>query len=98
MERHCQNALGVAKYLQEHSKVDWVNYPGLPSHPSYELARKYMPKGQGALIGFGIKGGRAAGRTFIDSPEAVLAPGEHRRREVAGDPPGYHHPLAADAR
>jgi len=67
LDRHCQNALGVSKYLSEHSKIEWVNYPGLPSHPSYELARKYMPKGQGALVGFGIKGGHAAGRTFIDS-------------------------------
>lgn len=67
LDRHCQNALGVARFLSEHPKVDWVNYPGLPSHPSYELAQKYLPKGQGALIGFGIKGGKAAGRKFIDS-------------------------------
>jgi O-acetylhomoserine (thiol)-lyase len=67
MDRHCQNALAVARFLNEHPKVDWVNYPGLPSHPSYELAQKYMPKGQGALIGFGIKGGKQAGRTFIDN-------------------------------
>jgi O-acetylhomoserine (thiol)-lyase len=67
MERHSSNALAVAKYLKEHSKVSWVNYPGLPEHPTYALAQKYMPKGQSGLLGFGIKGGRAAGATFIDS-------------------------------
>jgi O-acetylhomoserine (thiol)-lyase len=67
MDRHCANAKAIAQFLSEHSKVEWVNYPGLPSHPSYELARRYLPRGQGGLIGFGIKGGRAAGRTFIDN-------------------------------
>lgn len=67
MERHSQNALAVANYLNEHAKVSWVSYPGLPSHPTYELAKKYLPKGQSGILGFGIKGGRAAGRTFIDN-------------------------------
>jgi O-acetylhomoserine (thiol)-lyase len=67
MERHSQNALGVARYLGEHARVAWVNYPGLPSHPSYELAQKYLPKGQSGILGFGLKGGREAGRKFIDS-------------------------------
>jgi O-acetylhomoserine (thiol)-lyase len=67
MERHSQNALGVARYLQEHAKVAWVNYPGLPDHPTYALAQKYLPKGQSGILGFGITGGRAAGRTFIDN-------------------------------
>jgi O-acetylhomoserine (thiol)-lyase len=67
MERHSSNALAVARYLSEHAKVAWVNYPGLPSHPSYELAKKYLPKGQSGILGFGITGGRAAGKTFIDS-------------------------------
>ncbi len=67
MERHSQNALAVAKYLKEHSKVSWVNYPGLPDHPTYALAQKYLPKGQSALLGFGIKGGRDAGRSFINN-------------------------------
>jgi len=67
MERHCSNALAVAQFLQEHGKVDWVNYPGLPDHESYALAQRYMPKGQGGLIGFGIKGGKEAGRKFIDN-------------------------------
>lgn len=67
MERHSQNALAVAKYLSEHAKVAWVNYPGLPTHPSYALAQKYLPKGQSGILGFGVKGGRAAGKTFIES-------------------------------
>lgn len=67
MERHSQNALAVARHLKEHPKVAWVNYPGLPDHPTYELAQKYLPNGQSALVGFGIKGGRAAGKQFIES-------------------------------
>jgi len=67
MERHSQNALAVAKYLKEHPKVDWINYPGLPEHPTYELAQQYLPKGQSSILGFGIKGGRAAGAKFINS-------------------------------
>ncbi|HVO69541.1 MAG TPA: O-acetylhomoserine aminocarboxypropyltransferase/cysteine synthase family protein, partial [Aggregatilineaceae bacterium] len=67
VQRHVENAQAVAEYLQQHPAVAWVNYPGLPGHPSYERARKYLPKGAGAVIGFGIKGGRQAGRTFIDS-------------------------------
>lgn len=67
MERHSQNALAVAQFLKEHSKVEWVLYPGLPDHPSYVLAQKYMPRGQSGIVGFGIRGGRAAGAKFIDS-------------------------------
>jgi O-acetylhomoserine (thiol)-lyase len=67
MERHSQNALAVAKYLKEHAKVAWINYPGLPEHPTYELAKKLMPKGQSGILGFGIKGGKAAGAKFINS-------------------------------
>jgi O-acetylhomoserine (thiol)-lyase len=71
MQRHVDNALAVAKWLEEHPAVDWVNYPGLESHPSYERAQKYMPKGAGAVIGFGVKGGLEAGKTFINSLELV---------------------------
>ncbi len=67
MPRHCENALKVAKHLEQHRSVDWVNYPGLPSHKDYANARKYLPKGQGAIIGFGIKGGRDAGVKFINN-------------------------------
>ncbi len=67
MPRHCENALKVARHLEQHRLVEWVNYPGLPSHKDYENARKYLPKGQGAILGFGIKGGREAGVKFINS-------------------------------
>ncbi len=66
IERHNQNALEVAKYLQQHPAVDWVNYPGLPDHPSHSLAKKYFTQGFGSVITFGIKGGREAGRQLID--------------------------------
>ncbi|HEX3052703.1 MAG TPA: O-acetylhomoserine aminocarboxypropyltransferase/cysteine synthase family protein [Aggregatilineaceae bacterium] len=67
VERHVQNAQAVAEYLHQHPVVSWVNYPGLPNHESYERAQKYLPKGAGAVLGFGIKGGRQAGRAFIDN-------------------------------
>jgi len=67
MERHSSNALKVAQFLESHEAVEWVNYPGLPSHPSYELARKYLPKGQGAILTFGIKGGVESGRKVINN-------------------------------
>lgn len=67
VQRHVDNALAVAQYLEQHQSVSWVNYPGLPSHESYERAQKYLPKGAGAVIGFGIKGGKTAGRNFIDN-------------------------------
>ncbi|MDY0267854.1 O-acetylhomoserine aminocarboxypropyltransferase/cysteine synthase family protein [Trichloromonas sp.] len=66
MPRHCENALAVALFLEEHPAVAWVNYPGLESHPDHGNALRYLPKGQGAIIGFGIKGGTAAGARFID--------------------------------
>ena len=69
MERHSQNALAVAKHLEQHPGVEWVNYPGLASSPYYERAKKYLPNGQGALITFGIKGGYEAGKKLIDSLE-----------------------------
>ncbi len=67
MPRHSENALELAKWLENHKLVTWVNYPGLPSHPDYKLAQKYLPAGQGAILGFGIKGGAEAGIKFINS-------------------------------
>jgi len=67
MDRHVQNAQAVAEYLEKHSKVSWVKYPGLKSHPDYDRAKKYFPKGVGAMMGFGVKGGLEAGRKFIES-------------------------------
>jgi len=67
MERHCANALAVARFLAAHPQVSWVNYPGLPDNKYYELTRKYMPKGASGLLSFGIKGGAPAGEKFIDA-------------------------------
>src|SRR5467141_721892 len=67
MDRHVQNTMAIAKWLHEHRFVSWVNYPGLPDSSYYELAKKYLPKGAGAIFTFGIKGGRAAGRRFIEA-------------------------------
>jgi len=67
MPRHCENALNVAQFLEDHPLVNWVNYPGLESHPDHDRAKRYLPAGQGAILGFGIKGGREAGAKFIDS-------------------------------
>ncbi|WPP41845.1 homocysteine synthase [Paenibacillus hunanensis] len=65
MERHSENALQVAQYLEQHADVEWVSYPGLSSHASHELAQKYLPKGTGAILTFGIRGGAEAGRKLI---------------------------------
>lgn len=67
MERHVQNAQAVAEFLEDHPKVGWVIYPGLESHPDHERAQRYLPKGPGAVLGFGAKGGREAGARFIDN-------------------------------
>ena len=69
MDRHVANAQAIAEYLNEHPKVEWVSYAGLPDHPQYDLAQKYLPKGPGAIFTFGIQSSqpRAAGKTFIES-------------------------------
>jgi len=67
MPRHSENALNLAKWLEKQDTVTWVNYPGLKSHSDYELAKKYLPKGAGAIVGFGIRGGTQAGIKFINS-------------------------------
>jgi O-acetylhomoserine (thiol)-lyase len=67
MPYHCENALAVAQWLEKNPAVSWVNYPGLPSHPDYANAKKYLPNGAGAIMGFGIKGGRDAGVKLIES-------------------------------
>ncbi len=71
LPRHSQNALAVAEFLQKHPKVAWVNYPGLESSPEKARVKKYLPKGAGAILGFGIKGGVEAGRKFVNSLELV---------------------------
>jgi O-acetylhomoserine (thiol)-lyase len=67
MDRHVANAQKVAEFLSAHPRVSWVSYPGLKSSDQYAAAQKYLPKGPGAIMGFGIKGGAAAGKTFIES-------------------------------
>jgi O-acetylhomoserine (thiol)-lyase len=71
MPRHSDNALAVAKFLKKHPKVSWVNYPGLEDSPEKERVKQYLPKGAGAILGFGIKGGLEAGKKFIDSLELI---------------------------
>jgi O-acetylhomoserine (thiol)-lyase len=67
MDRHVANALAVALHLEQHKRVTWVKYPTLPSSPYHSLAKKYLPKGAGAVFAFGIQGGYEAGRKFIDN-------------------------------
>lgn len=67
MERHCSNAIAIAKYLKDNELVSWVSYPGLEGDPQYELAKKYMPHGTCGVISFGVKGGREAATKFMDS-------------------------------
>jgi len=71
LPRHAENALSVAKYLKKHPKVTWVNYPGLDDSPEKEKVKKYLPKGAGAILGFGIKGGLEAGSKFINSLQLI---------------------------
>jgi O-acetylhomoserine (thiol)-lyase len=71
MERHCENAMKVARFLESHAKVSWVNYPGLAGNRYHALAQRYMPKGAGSLLSFGIKGGYAAGVKFIEALQFV---------------------------
>ena len=67
MARHCENALAVAKYLENHPKIEWVNYPGLQSNKYHELAKKYLPNGCSAVIAYGVKGGKAAAKKFLEN-------------------------------
>jgi O-acetylhomoserine (thiol)-lyase len=67
MERHCANAQAVAEYLEAHPKVTWVSYPGLESSPFHKLAKKYLPKGAGAVFTFGVKGGYESGVKIVDA-------------------------------
>jgi O-acetylhomoserine (thiol)-lyase len=71
MDRHCANAMRVAEFLQSHPKVSWVNYPGLADNRYHALAKRYMPKGAGSLLSFGIKGGFEAGVKFIEALQFV---------------------------
>lgn len=98
MERHCSNALAVAKYLEAHEKVAWVNYPGLESNKYHALAEKYMPNGTCGVISFGLKGGRAAAGEMMDKLKlaaivthvadartCVLHPASHTHRQMTDE-------------
>jgi O-acetylhomoserine (thiol)-lyase len=67
MQRHCENAAEVARFLKAHPKVAWVRYPGLRDDPAYPVASRYLKNGFGGMVVFGIKGGLEAGRQFVDS-------------------------------
>ncbi|MDD2534684.1 MAG: PLP-dependent transferase, partial [Eubacteriales bacterium] len=98
MERHCSNALTIARHLEQHPAVTWVNYPGLESNKYYELAQKYMPNGTCGVISFGVKGGRNAAETFMrglkvaaivthvaDVRTCVLHPANATHRQLSDD-------------
>ena len=69
MDKHMANTHELLDYLSNHEQVSWVNHPSLPSHSSHQLAKKYLPKGAGSIISFGVKGGREAGKAFIEACE-----------------------------
>jgi O-acetylhomoserine (thiol)-lyase len=71
MDRHLSNTKTMLDYLGHHKQVTWVNHPDLPSHSSHALAKKYLPKGAGSIISFGVEGGRDAGRAFIENVQLV---------------------------
>ena len=71
MERHSENAMKVARFLKDHPKVSWVRYPGLEDDPSYRIAQKYLKRGFGGMVVFGIKGGKPAGEKFINSLKLI---------------------------
>lgn len=71
MERHCENAIKVAKFLQDHPQVGWVNYSGLKNHETYNNAKKYLKNGYGAVLTFGVKGGKDAGIKFIENLDLI---------------------------
>ena len=98
MERHSQNALAVAQFLEKHPAVAWVNYPGLPSHPDHARAQKYLPDGAGRDRRIRHQGRQGGRRQADQQRQALQPPGQYRRREVADHPPGHDHALAAHAR
>ena len=71
MERHCANALAVARHLERHAQVEWVSYVGLPNGPQAALVKKYLPKGAGAVFTFGVKGGLSAGKKLVESVKLI---------------------------
>ncbi len=97
VQRHSDNALELAKYLQQHELVEWVSYPGLEDHPSYARTKKYLPKGASGVLTFGVKGGREAGKKFINSVElASLVPNIGDARTLVIHPASTTHSQLTD--
>jgi O-acetylhomoserine (thiol)-lyase len=98
MDLHVANTLKAAEYLEKHKYVKWVKYPSLPSSPYYDIAKKYTPKGAGAVFSFGIKGGYDAGKKFIDSVKLFshLANVGDSRSLVIHPPSTTHQQLSKD--
>ena len=69
MDKHISNTLELLDYLSNHKQVSWINHPSLASHSSHDLAKKYLPKGAGSIVSFGVEGGREAGKAFIENVE-----------------------------
>ena len=98
MARHMENTRAIVEFLDGHDAVDWVSYPELPSHPDYARAKELLPKGSGAVFSFGIRGGREAGRVFIerlgifshlanvgDAKSLVIHPASTTHQQMSGD-------------
>ncbi len=95
MDRHVANALGVARFLEQHPQVERVAYAGLDDSPYRPLVERYLPRGAGAVFSFDLAGGRAAGQRFIEALQPVEPPRQRRRRQEPGHPSGQHHPPPA---
>jgi O-acetylhomoserine (thiol)-lyase len=98
MERHVANAQAVADFLSGHPQVSWVNYPGLPESSEFMLAQRYLPKGAGGILSFGIRGGQPAGERFIESLQMIshLANVGDARSLVIHPASTTHRQLSAD--
>ena len=94
MERHMENTAAMLDYLAGHEQVSWVSHPSLPDHSSHALAQKYLPRGAGSIVSFGVQGGSRRRQGFHRGHATGLAPGQCGRRQDPGHPPGHYHPLA----
>ena len=99
MQKHVENTRTIIEFLSDHDAVEWVTYPELPKHPDYELAKKILPHGCGAVFSFGIRGGRSAGQRFIDKTELLshLANVGDAKSLVIHPASTTHHRMDADA-
>ena len=96
--QHSENALEVARFLKQHPLVTWVTYPGLPEHPSHQARGEVPEEGLRRPRRLRHQGRPGGGQEVHQLGEAVLAPGQHRRRQEPGDPPGLDHAPAVDRR